>query len=124
MYAFDHAFVQGLLGRHKHAATILQLPQGVGNGRTLVLADQDAIAALAHTAFAHRRIVIENMAHPARATGQRHELALESNQTPRGNKILKEGTAASIGLPVLHVSLVDALFFPTHPLVANFAVSP
>src|SRR3546814_20917307 len=105
MYAYDHAFVQGLLGRHKHAATILQLPQGVGNGRTLVLADQDAIAALAPTAFAHRGIVIANMAHKARATGQRHDLAWASNQTPRGNTTLKAGTAELISPHIRHAAL-------------------
>src|SRR5690606_30692541 len=93
----DHAFVQGLLGRHEHAAAVLQLPQGIGHGIAVVLADEHAVAALAHTAFAHGSIVVENVTHQAGTTREGEDLTLEADEATRRNAVFQTGAAAAVG---------------------------
>ena len=50
--ADDHAFVEPVARGDEHAAALLQLPQRVGHGLAVLLADQHAVAALGHVALA------------------------------------------------------------------------
>ncbi|KCB28214.1 hypothetical protein L543_2719 [Bordetella hinzii L60] len=120
--ADDHAFVQRFAGADEHAAAVLQLPEGIGHGIAVVLADQHAIAALADRAFAHRRVLMEGVAHQARAARERQELVLEADQATRRDDVFQAGAAAAIGLHVLQVAAAAAQLFHYPALVRIFDI--
>src|SRR5699024_1218928 len=118
----DHAFVDGIIGRHKHAAALLQLPDGVGNGMAIVLADQYAIAAFGHATFTHGGVLVEYMAHDAGAASQRHEFTLKANQATCRHAVLQACPASAIGCHVQQFAPAPAQLFHDTTLMVIFNV--
>src|SRR5690606_1310526 len=123
VYADDHAFVQRFAGADKHAAAVLELPERIGHGFAIVLADQHAITAFADRPFAHRRVLVEYVAHEAGAASQRQELILEPDQAARRNQVFEPGAATAVGLHILQVALAAPELFHHPALMGVFYVN-
>src|SRR3954464_2445894 len=95
-----HALVQGFARRHEHASAFLQLPQRISDGRSVILADEHAVATLFHVAL-DGTVVVEDVAGKARASRERKKFALETDQAASGNPVFEPHAALAVRLHVL-----------------------
>ncbi len=76
--ANNHAFIERIARLDKHAATLLQFPQGIRHCIAIVLRDQHPIATLGELAFVGA-VIVKNVAHQARTPRECQELTLKAN---------------------------------------------
>ena len=88
MDADDHALVERLTGAHKHATTIVKLPERIGHRLAVVAADEHAVTPIFDRAC-HRTIGVEDMAHDAGAAGQVEKLAMKADQAAGRHTIVE-----------------------------------
>src|SRR5690606_20501469 len=118
VYADDHALVERVLGRDEHASALLQLPQRVGHGLAVVLADQHAVAPLAEIAFLDVVVIVENVAHDTGATGQVEEVGLKADEAPCRDPVFQTRAATAVRGHVKQFALAAPELFHHPALVA------
>ena len=107
MHAHDHALVHRVTGLDEHAASVIQLAQGVGEDFTGVHADEHAVLAAGNVSLV-RLVSIEYVGDQARPTCEVEKLVGKADQAARGNAVLQPHTAAPIGLHVHQLALALA----------------
>src|SRR6185437_3889250 len=105
--ADDHSFVELLPGADEHAPALLQIEQRVGHCLALLVADQHAVVTVGNVAL-DGRVAVEDVADQAGAAGQRHELALEPDQSARRYAVLQARAAVAIDRHVRELGATGA----------------
>ena len=122
MFADDHAFVEGITGAYEQTAALLNLPERIGNGVTVILADDRARAAFTDLTLLDGTVVVKDVAHDARAAAHRHEHRLKADEASGRNTVFQTHTALTVGLHILQIALAAAEFFHDGALMLFFDV--
>ena len=116
MDADNHAFVDFIVRRYKHATAVFQVPQRIRHGFALLLRHQHSVVAAGHIGF-HGGVVVEHMAHQARAARHGHKFALEADQAAGGNMVFQAGAAVAVAFHIGQFATAAAEFFHHRALV-------
>ena len=121
MDAHNHAFVHRVVGFDEHAATVVELAQGVGENFTRVHGNQHAVFASANVTFVWL-VAVKDVGNQARATGQVQKLVGKANQAARRNAVFQAHTATAVRLHVHQLALAFAQGLHHAALVGFFNV--
>ena len=119
--AHDHALVHRVAMAHKHAATVVELAQSVGDDFAVIHADQHAVFAAGNFTSVSF-VAIKDVAGQTGATGQVEKLVLKTNQTACRDAVFQAHTAPAIGLHVGQFGFALAKGLHHTALVAFFKV--
>ena len=114
--ADNHAFVDFVAGRHKHAAAVFQVPQGISHSFALLLRYQHAVVAAGHIGF-HGGVVVKHMAHQAGAARHGHEFALKADEAACGDVVFEAGAAVAVAFHIGELAAAAAQLFHHRALV-------
>jgi hypothetical protein len=100
--ADDHALIKLFARVHEEAPALLDVPERIRDRLALLVADEHAVTALRNLAL-HRREAVEDVTDQSRAAGERHELALETDEATRRHAVFDAHAAAAVHGHVLHL---------------------
>ena len=117
----NHAFVDGIVGTHKHSATIIQLAQRVSENFPGIHRNQHAVLAPADVTLV-RLVAIEDVGNQARAARQVQEFIGKSDQATRRDAVLQAHAAAAVRLHAAQFTFAFAQSLHHAALVLVFDV--
>ena len=106
----------------EHAATLLQVKQGVTEGLAFHHRHQHTVLTGLHFTLLHFTVVIKNTGHNARTRGHGQEAATETNQPTGWNQEFELNSAFTVRLHIGQLAFTQAQLFHDRTLVLIFNI--